>query len=896
MNSLVFRDKQEQSLTEATPKTRCIVMLWNAIFRDRIEILGLHIAPAAQIIIAFILALFGWFLIQYVLRGILLRIGLWRLTRRIKNLRDKQRAAKAVVDPESLDALLGRRNVFRHLWSEYRETLHEQWENRDGERKRVNIRATVPAEAYFTTEVLVDTRLATEFFKHLPGILTGIGIIGTFYGLITGLADFNLQLDPQSLQVSIGRLMGAVTDAFMASGAAIAAAMLITLIEKLLLASCYGAVEKLAHAIDSLYEAGAGEEYLARLVESSEQNAVQTRQLKDSLVDDIRQLLTELTDRQIDAGRQHGETLSSAVGEAIRGSLAEPMRKIGEVVDNTTTGQGEAVQRMLADLLSAFMEKLDGSIGGQMTGLQDMMAGTVRAMEGMRGDFADMLEKMGETSGKASQAATEQMVRLMAEAEERQRQMNNALLDAVKDMRQQMTGAQTDIQGQTAATLAQLRTTLQEMLEEIRRQREEAAKSTTDGIAQLTESLSATAAQIRQTAEQMGQTGSDQLARLLAQAEERQNALSESLRQTLVSLGQNMTEGSRSIQDKTVESLEKMGSAVDGMLMEIRRQREETAQAARDDLAGMKSTLSDLAATIKESGTTAAEANTAHARALLDEIGQRQQEAEKEAASAHEASQRQLQATVDGMAGALTHFLETAQERETRQAGAAQAFQEDVARRTAEVLDSLDRRLGDLATSSGQAVTAMRDAVDALNGATGRAIDGMTRGAETMLRAADGFTEASGRIGHTVGRTAELLDKVVTASSSLDISVRAVESVVASYNATRDTLQNLTATLQGIVQDADARAGVGRDLVATMRTLVSDFERIQAETSGYLDKVGSVLKTGFDSFATAVTTNMSRTHGEFHKSLSDAVQMISGQLQELEVILSGFSAKAKALV
>lgn len=46
------------------------------------------------------------------------------------------------------------------------------------------LRATVPAETFFTEQALVDTPLRTEFFKHVPGILTGIGIIGTFYGLL----------------------------------------------------------------------------------------------------------------------------------------------------------------------------------------------------------------------------------------------------------------------------------------------------------------------------------------------------------------------------------------------------------------------------------------------------------------------------------------------------------------------------------------------------------------------------------------------------------------------------------------------------------------------------------------------------------------------------------------
>lgn len=50
------------------------------------------------------------------------------------------------------------------------------------------IRSTVPAEAIFSPQSLVDARLHVEFFKHLPGI------IGTFYGLINGIQHFDSSL------------------------------------------------------------------------------------------------------------------------------------------------------------------------------------------------------------------------------------------------------------------------------------------------------------------------------------------------------------------------------------------------------------------------------------------------------------------------------------------------------------------------------------------------------------------------------------------------------------------------------------------------------------------------------------------------------------------------------
>ena len=784
---------------------------------------GVEVGLAPSIVIAFIIVLLLFFLFFYVAPGIGFVSKTKILAREIKRLR----AANQDVSPESVRKLMNGQKLLAHLWSEYEGTLHEQWETIAGERRRVRVRATMPAETYFSSEILVDSGLTTEFFKHLPGILTGIGIIGTFYGLVSGLARFNLQLEPEQLQISIAHLMGAVQGAFVASGFAIFVAMVITLVEKLLLAKCYKAAEGLAQAIDSLYEAGAGEEYLERLVRSSEESAVQTRQLKDFLVDDMRQLLTELTERQIDASRHQGELLAGNVGDAIRTSLAEPMKVITEAVDRTTSRQGDAVQGMLENLLSAFMSKLDGSIGGQMNGLQEMMAGTVQAMNGMRTDFANMVEKMRETSGKASQAATEQVIRLMAEAEERQHQMGAAFLDAIREMRQQVAGGQAEMQEQTARTLEQLRVTLQEMLEEIRRQREEASRSTAEGLVQLRDSLAGAVEQIRKTAEDMGQTGGDQLAKMLQMAEERQEALSNSLRQALDEMGRRAADGNQALQSKTAELLERIGSTIGDMLEEIRRQREEASKAAREDLAEMKTTLIELTTSVHDSGAVAADANKAYARDLFDEVSRRQKDAEAQALQAQEVAREKLQETMGIMATGLSSFMEFAEVRERRQSEAAQEFQHGVAQRTADVLEALDRRLSELGTNSALAVESMRSAIDALNGATGRAIDGMSRGADTMLLAANGFTEASGKVETTVTRTSEMLDRVVSASSSLEMSVRAVESVVSSYNATRDTLQVLTTTLQGVVQDADARAGISREIVETMQTVVADFRRVQ---------------------------------------------------------------------
>jgi hypothetical protein len=101
------------------------------------------------------------------------------------------------------------------------------------------------------------------------GILSGLGIIGTFSGLISGLIHFDVS-DPATTQAQLSLLVQTVGQAFFVSALAITLAMLFTWVEKALLSARYSQVERLQHLIDSLFEAGSGQENLERLVVATE--------------------------------------------------------------------------------------------------------------------------------------------------------------------------------------------------------------------------------------------------------------------------------------------------------------------------------------------------------------------------------------------------------------------------------------------------------------------------------------------------------------------------------------------------------------------------------------------------------------------------------------------------
>lgn len=373
----------------------------------RVEIFDWTLGPLPILVIGVVLFLGLAFFIWY-----------WIPSRRIKkSLKHTLRAIQQLghsspVPPERIGELIQADDRLKNLWREYAETLHRQYDLQDGEKRLIAVRATLPAETFFSSQALVDIPLNTEFFRHLPGILTGIGIIGTFSGLILGLRDFNPTGSAEAVKESLGQLMHGVMEAFMASAIAIACAMVVTFVEKSILNRRYKQAEELAQAIDGLYQAGVGEEYLARLVDSSERNAVHVAQLKQSLVEDLRQILIEVSESQ-----------ANQVSFAIRQSLQEPLQQIANIVQVASGQQGTAVQALLEDLLAAFLERLEGVVGHQLQSLSGALTQTTQVITCMGTGIDTLIEKMAETGRQNAEILTGKVRELLQQAEVRQREL-----------------------------------------------------------------------------------------------------------------------------------------------------------------------------------------------------------------------------------------------------------------------------------------------------------------------------------------------------------------------------------------------------------------------------------------------------------------------------------------
>lgn len=421
-----------------------------------------HIALIAAILLVIALG----FIVRFVLPA--LRIGS-EMQAAIKALQEiRPQDGARLTDLERIAEQAMRNETLAHCWREFTETLHPQTHTNDlGQQVVSRWRATALAETFFTDQALVATPLKTEFYKHLPGILTGVGIIGTFSGLIFGLIHFEVSTDANAVRASLAGLIQNVGHAFIVSATAIAFAMIATWIEKSVITKRLREVETLCHLIDSLFDAGAGEEYLARLVEASETSATQAAQIKDSLVADLKEILSELTRQQVEAAAHNNQQLSQTLVQTFSESLSEPINRISDAVNRVSGNQGDAVNKLLTDVLASFTAQMQDMFGGQLRGMNDVLQQTSSAIQQAASKFDQLASNMQDAGQGTMDAIGKRLEEIVGSMESRQEAMNARMADFVEQIRslvqqsQSETGSQlqtllTELGGQVAAVVAQL--------------------------------------------------------------------------------------------------------------------------------------------------------------------------------------------------------------------------------------------------------------------------------------------------------------------------------------------------------------------------------------------------------------------------------------------------------
>lgn len=301
---------------------------------------------------------------------------------------------------------------------------------------------------------VVTKTMNLSYWQNFGGVFTGVGILGTFVGLVFGLSGVDLtSSDVSVLKDGIGNLLGGISLAFVTSLIGILFALVYGGVHQHYLGKLQAAVTHFAARIEALYPRRSAEWWLA---ESHRQSEEQTKTLKN-LSQDVASSLADLLAEQMNSGfselcetldqqmkplfeklyeelgklssggaSQIADVVSERAGAQLD-AFADTLKRIPQTVqDNMDAARNMTEENNRA--LAATMEEHNRTLTATMTEMKNAITAGAADAAQMQKDaaqtMAEHVEHIGAALQQGADGATQRLADITAEAERMQEQMH----------------------------------------------------------------------------------------------------------------------------------------------------------------------------------------------------------------------------------------------------------------------------------------------------------------------------------------------------------------------------------------------------------------------------------------------------------------------------------------
>lgn len=756
-------------------------------------------------------------------------------------------------NPDQLAEVFKGDKHLSHQWAEYRKTLYDSLPTTSGIAS-TEWRSTIAAESIWNGELIVDSRVHADFFKHVPGIFTGLGIIGTFLGLIEGLSKFKVSnitqngdvLTQQSAaslaQASLESLMHAVGEAFFISASAIICAMVATFLEKLMLNALYIKVDDIAGYLDAKFAAAAPEKFLEQTASYTEESATQLKQLKSELLKDLTPILYDLSERQaqmlermagtfqdriaetaqrqIDASRDNSTEMAGTISGAIKDGLKGPLDEIKAAVTQASGDQSAGAIEMLQDVMTHFSQKLNDLFGGQITGINELNQRTAKTME-------DAVLKLNELVGSLQDAGK----------------------SSTESMAEQMTKAITNME----ARQAEITLATQALVGELKSAIEQGQTATASGI----------------------KSSSDEMARRMAEAVEK------------------MEQRQESINQRTQEFVEQIKALVANTQTETSSQLQSTLNTLGEQLGMMLQNFQTVQQGVISANQQREQETAQQTQAAVGALADRSKEFVSEVESLLSQTQNQTKATMEttiqDLGSQVGAMLKEFREAQQVSLDSNLAREEYTSQKTQAVVNSMVSSVDSLVKQVADASARMQDSVSTLATVTKTTISGLTDGADQVNAASRNFNASSEKVVGAMNLASTVTTRLAELTSNVTAASATLQQGIQDYRSHREAMVSLVSDLNGLITNAKTDVSITSNVLQRIEQAAVKLSAAQFETERFMEGVGKVLAKSSADFQTSVTNSLNKANYEFQDKLSSAVRMLTTAIDEFEEALSNFS-------
>ena len=158
-------------------------------------------------------------------------------------------------------------DFIKQQWKEFTETVLPVT-NSQGETKIFNTQQT---ELFINNETVIYPHIHVSWFNSIPGVLTGLGLLGTFVSLLIGLAHIHVMPDGQVQ--GIQGLINGLSGKFWSSIFGLLFSICFLVAEKHLIGNIQTKCLRLQHKLNTIFARNFSENILLKVSKSMEEQS-----------------------------------------------------------------------------------------------------------------------------------------------------------------------------------------------------------------------------------------------------------------------------------------------------------------------------------------------------------------------------------------------------------------------------------------------------------------------------------------------------------------------------------------------------------------------------------------------------------------------------------------------
>lgn len=833
--------------------------------------------------------------------------------------------------------------ILRHPWLEFREACVEM----PTDRGEVRVYNTIDAAHFFPAEDLVDGVLETEVTRHVPGIFTALGIVGTFLGIWMGLVNVQELLTPtpaptattssSTLAVSpaplptpsgaaspipvptpgavaspipnpppgadsetqsankvtkaTNALLAHVGPAFGASFFAVFLAVVFLALERLRVQAVRAELAGLQVLLDRLFPRKTAEGVLVELLAQSGDQALSVKKLSSDFATEMRPVLDELVRSQAQKMDEANQALITNIAAAIHTKLEPLTDGLVKATSDLKADQSKNATEAIGSLVDRFSSTLTSGAETQVTQLSGTIQSLVSALDVQRTQMAeqqrqmeDYLARVGSTSQGQAQLLEQQVQSLVRQSQLQQDESSRRLEALFERLTTGLAEQAGKASQESNSALSKAGQDLSAMVEDAVRAQQVAAGTLQATLAQMQEGMSQQMTLLVQEVTRSTQSSSASVSQTQDQTAER---IAHIMRATQQSIEDNLQRLTQTLHSQSSRHQEESRQLLVSTLDALRKATEELVAQLRAETSGQLGLAAKAISEATEKNAATLSAGTVGEMRRLTEAVDgalgRLSDRMDESVSISSRVSSELLKRFDEQARLL--------EQQSRQAGEQVTGLAEQASRAAETSkESLSEAGRGIASVIEESIQAQREVSRTLTA--------------TMASLKVSVSEQVRILAEQTARSSQENSSALAASSqqSVDLMTNLLEK---TRTTTEDGLRDLVQGLQQqMAQHKEESRAALVDTLAALRDATQDLVRnLRQDTVSQLAEATASLRQAAAESQQAMTSSTSEGLGRVATVVDDAMRRLGSRMEALvdstktvnEALLQRFGDQAKLL-